>query len=173
MSQEQATASEPAELADLSLDEIADRYVARFRDRIPDWEAFPDALLEGNRRAQHRFIGTGGAGKIEDQTVIPPRAFTLSVMHIPPGQGNAEHTHEVEEVFFVLQGYITAIFADRDGNEVTRRLGPWDCAVAPPGVIHGFKNEGLEPAYVQVMLGRSQPDRVGYVDPEIAALYDQ
>ena len=28
-----------------------------------------------------------------------PRAFTLSIMFVPPGQGNASHRHEVEEVF--------------------------------------------------------------------------
>jgi len=32
----------PAEIAALSLEEIAERYIGRFRDKIPDWEAFED-----------------------------------------------------------------------------------------------------------------------------------
>jgi hypothetical protein len=42
----------PPEIAALSLDEIAERYIGRFRDKIPDWEAFEDAKIEGYRRAQ-------------------------------------------------------------------------------------------------------------------------
>src|SRR5436853_2971054 len=97
-----------AEVADLSLEEIAARYVARFRDRKADWAAFEDAKMEGFKRAQHRFIGAGGSGKHGDAAVIPPRGFTLSIMYVEPGQGNAAHTHEVEEAFLVLQGHLTA-----------------------------------------------------------------
>src|SRR5438552_10724985 len=98
----------PPEIAKLSLDEIAERYVARFRDRKADWAAFEDAKVEGYKRAQHRFIGAGASGKHGDVNAIPPRAFTLSIMYVEPGQCNAAHTHEVEEIFFVLQGYLTA-----------------------------------------------------------------
>ena len=106
----------PPEVASLSLDEIALKYVARFRDRKPDWAAFEDAKLEGFKRAQHRFIGAGGSAKHGDASVIPPRAFTLSIMYVEPGQGNAAHTHEVEEIFFVLQGYLTAFVQDEIGR---------------------------------------------------------
>ncbi|HEX7054848.1 MAG TPA: hypothetical protein VF211_13055 [Burkholderiales bacterium] len=53
----------PPELAGMPLEEIARRYVARFRDRKADWDAFADARIDGYRRAQHRFIGAGGSGK--------------------------------------------------------------------------------------------------------------
>ena len=43
-------------------DEPEKRYVARFSDRKPDWNAFEDAKIEGYKRAQHRFIGAGGSG---------------------------------------------------------------------------------------------------------------
>src|SRR5215469_12628858 len=106
----------PPEIAPLSLDEIAERYIGRFRDKKGDWEAFEDAKIDGYRRAQHRFIGAGGSGKHDDPTVIPPRAFTLSVMYVPPGQGNASHTHEVEEVFFVLDGLLDVFVEAEDGS---------------------------------------------------------
>lgn len=156
----------PPEIAGLTLEQIAERYTARFHDRIPDWDAFEDAKFEGYRRAQHRFIGAGGSGKHGDPNVIAPGAFTLSVMYVPPGQGNASHTHEVEEVFFVLKGYLTAFLEDEAGRRVNVKLGPWECISCPPGVIHGFVNEGPEPVYFQVMLGKKRPDLVGYTDPE-------
>ena len=157
----------PPEVAQLSLDEIAQKYVARFRDRKADWSAFEDAKVDGYRRAQHRFIGGGGSGKHADPNAIPPRGFTLSVMYVPPGQGNAAHTHEVEEVFFVLQGYLTVFFEDETGRRVDARLGPWECAACPPGVIHGYVNDSLEPVYFQVMLGKARPETMGYSDEEL------
>jgi len=157
----------PPDVAKLTLDEIADRYIGRFRDKVGDWAAFEDAKIEGFRRAQHRFIGAGGSGKHEDPSVIPARAFTLSIMFVPPGQGNAAHTHEVEEIFFVLRGYLTVFVEDEAGRRITRKLGPWECIACPPGVIHGYQNESLEPVYFQVMLGASRPEAMGYADDEL------
>jgi oxalate decarboxylase/phosphoglucose isomerase-like protein (cupin superfamily) len=159
----------PPEIAELSLGEVAERFTARFRDCTADWQAFEDAKIEGYRRAQHRFIGAGGSGKHGDASVIPPRAFTLSIMYVPPGQGNAAHTHEVEEIFFVLQGYLTAFVQDESGRRIDVKLGPWECIACPPGVIHGYVNESLEPVYFQVMLGTARPDLMGYTDPDLFA----
>ena len=155
----------PPEVAKLSLDEIAARYVRRYRDCVPDWEAFEDAKIDGYRRAQHRFIGGGGSGKHDDPHSIPQRGFTLSIMYVEPGEGNAAHTHEAEEVFFVLQGMLT-IFIEEEGTgrRVTTRLGPWECIACPPGVIHGYVNDSLEPVYFQVMLGKGRPETMGYAD---------
>ena len=157
----------PPELENASLDEIMSRYVARFRDRVPDWEAFEDAKTEGYKRAQHRFIGGGGSGKHSDPNAIPARAHTLSIMYVEPGQGNAPHTHEVEETFFVLQGILDVFIEDEAGNRRETRLGPWECIACPPGVIHGYDNKSLEPVWFQVMLGRGQPEAMGYADEEL------
>jgi mannose-6-phosphate isomerase-like protein (cupin superfamily) len=157
----------PPEIAALSLEDIAARYIGRFRDKVPDWNAFEDAKIEGYKRAQHRFIGAGGSGKHDDPTTIPPRGFTLSIVLVPPGQGNAAHTHEVEEVFFVLQGQLTVFLQDKGGRRIDRTLSPWECIACPPGVIHGFQNDTGEPVYMQVMLGRGRPDAMGYADDEL------
>jgi oxalate decarboxylase/phosphoglucose isomerase-like protein (cupin superfamily) len=157
----------PPELVEASLQDIADRYVARYRDRKPDWYAFEDAKVEGFRRAQHRFIGAGGSGKFDDKSVIPARGFTLSIMYVQPGQGNAAHTHEVEEVFFVLQGFLDVFVEDEGGERLWTRLGPWECVSCPPGVIHGYENRSLEPVYFQVMLGRAKPEVMGYTDDSL------
>jgi len=157
----------PPELETASLEEIMRTHIGRFGEKTPDWNAFEDAKIEGYRRAQHRFIGAGGSGKHSDPNVIPARAFTLSIMYVPPGQGNAPHTHEVEEVFFVLQGRLTVFVDDEDGRRASRILEPWECISCPPGVIHGYRNESPEPVYFQVMLGRAKPETMGYADDEL------
>ena len=150
-----------------SLDEMLRTHVARFTERRADWDAFADARVEGFKRAQHRFIGAGGSGKHGDPTVIPAGNFTLSIMYVPPGQGNAAHTHEVEEVFFVLQGFLDVFVEDEGGKRLTTRLGPWECISCPAGVIHGYQNDSLAPVYFQVMLGRGKPEAMGYADEEL------
>jgi len=157
----------PQEFVGVPLDEIMKRYTARFADRKADWAAFEDAKIEGFKRAQHRFIGAGGSGKHNDSAAIPAKNFTLSIMFVPPGQGNAAHTHEVEEVFFVLQGFLDVFVEDESGKRLTTRLGPWECISCPAGVIHGYQNDSLEPVYFQVMLGRGKPETMGYADEEL------
>lgn len=157
----------PKELEGVPLEEIMQRYVGRFKDKKPDWAAFEDAKIEGYKRAQHRFIGAGGSGKHNDPTVIPAGNFTLSIMYVEPGQGNAAHTHEVEECFFVLKGFLDVFVEDESGKRLTTRLGPWECISCPAGVIHGYENNSLEPVYFQVMLGRGRPETMGYADDEL------
>lgn len=102
----------PPELENVPLEEIADRFIGRFSEKKPDWAAFEDAKIEGYKRAQHRFIGAGGSGKHGGTDFIPARGFTLSIMYVEPGQGNAPHTHEVEEIFFVLDGFLDVFVED-------------------------------------------------------------
>lgn len=157
----------PPEIASLSIDQVMQKFTGRFRDKTGDWNAFEDAKIEGWKRAQHRFIGAGGSGKHDDPTVIPARGFTLSIMYVEPGQGNAAHTHEVEEVFFVLDGFLDVFVEDEKGRRLTTRLGKWECVACPPGVIHGYDNNSLEPVYFQVMLGRARPEAMGYADEKL------
>ena len=142
----------PPELVNAPLEDIMQKYVGRFREKKPDWAAFEDAKIEGYKRAQHRFIGAGGSGKHTDPTISPASNFTLSIMYVEPGQGNAAHTHEVEECFFVLQGFLDVFVEDESGKRLTTRLGPWECISCPAGVIHGYQNDSLGPVYFQVML---------------------
>lgn len=158
------------ELVDTPLEEIVERYIGRFADRMPDWSAFADARIPGFRRAQHRFIGNT-SGK-PDPKAIPAGSFTLSVMYVPAGEGNAAHTHEVEEIFFILQGHLVVFFEDEEGKHIEVGLGPWDCAACPAGVIHGYKNISTEPVFLQVMVGKRDPEFMGYSDPNLFANRD-
>ncbi len=152
------------ELADMTLEVMMERYTRAFKDIVPDWMAFVDSQIEGTRRAQYRFIGAGGSGKHDDPNAIPAGAFTLSVMFLPPGQGGNAHTHEVEEVFFVLKGVVTLFIEDEAGQRVSKRMGPWECISCPAGVPHGFINEGAEGAYLQTLIGSGRPGPVGFTD---------
>jgi len=166
MTVEESGGGESPKEGAMTVEELLNQQVVRFIDRVPDWDAFADARVEGYRRAQHRYIGVGASGK-QDTRVIPAEHFTLSVMFVPPGQGNAAHTHEVEEVFFVLEGKVRVFFQDVEGRRAERVLGRWDCVSCPAGVIHGLENVGLEPAYLQVMLGAPHPGLMGYSDPAL------
>ena len=163
----------PPELVDMPVEEIMKKFVGRYSEKRADWAAFEDAKIEGYKRAQHRFIGAGGSGKHDDPTVIPAKNFTLSIMFVPPGQGNAAHTHEVEEVFFILQGKVKVFFEDGAGQRVEAMLGQWDCVSCPANVIHGFTNVGLEPAYLQVMLGKARPELMTYTDGDLQSRRDE
>ena len=157
----------PPELRDASLEDIAKRYTKRFIDTDPDWNAYADASIEGFKRARHGYIGKGVSGRDFDPNIIPPRNLSFAVMFVNPGQGNAAHTHETEEIFFVLQGRLSVFLEDESGQRLWVRLNQWDCVACPPGVIHGYHNESHEPVYIMIMLGKGQPEFMGYADQNL------
>ena len=55
-------------------------------------------------------------------------------------------------------------FEDERGNRAEAVLGPRDCVSGPVNVVHGFQKVGLEPACMQVMLGKVKPDLMAYAD---------
>src|SRR5260221_9058642 len=71
----------PPEIAALSLDEIAERYIGRFRDKTPDWEAFEDAKIEGYRRSPHPLFLPRGSRQHPHHRNIPPPALPLCILH--------------------------------------------------------------------------------------------
>ena len=77
-------------------------------------------------------------------------------MLVEPDQGNAAHTHEVEEIFFVLKGCLTVFMEDEEtGRRVDRELNAWECAACPPGVVHGYINNTNEPVNHTYYSGQS------------------
>ncbi len=138
------------------LKEDMEHHLIRFADKTPDWEAFPDSTV--NRRAQFRYVGAGGGtpDRWELGDFVPSRNFTVSVVYVPPGGGGNLHAHKEEEVFFCLEGHITVSWA-RDGEIVEVGLGPKDMIMNPPGHLHGYRNNGVEGAYLMIMLGAGRP----------------
>src|SRR5215831_10903418 len=73
--------------AGASLAEWMTTRVARFSTRKYDWNAlkFQADYDPKFRRAQMRYIGTGGTGVSSDMNTIPSENFTFSTMVIPAG----------------------------------------------------------------------------------------
>lgn len=133
--------------------------VARFSTRKYDWNAlkFQADHDPKYRRAQMRYIGTGGTGVAADSSVIPSEHFTFSTMIIPAGHEGPPHLHvDVEEVFFVLRGKLKLVL-EKDGERYETILTERDVVSIPPGVYREEINVGDEDALMCVMLGAKMP----------------
>ncbi len=141
-----------------------DSRVARHSTRKYDWNAlkFQADYDPKYRRAQMRYVGTGGTGVKSDVNVVAAEHFTFSTMVIPAGHIGPMHIHtDVEEVFFVMRGKMKVILEKRhDDGKVERweaTLGDRDLISIPPGVYREEHNIGDEDALLCVMLGASKP----------------
>ncbi len=142
-----------------SLADWIETRIARYDTRRYDWDAlkFQADFDPKYRRAQMRYLGTGGTGVKDDSNAVPSEHFTFSTMVLPPGSEGPSHVHDdVEEVFFMLRGKIR-LTLERDGESFETELGERDLISVPPGVYRGLVNEGEEEALMCVMLGASRP----------------
>jgi len=133
--------------------------VARLSSRSYDWNAlkFQADFDPKYRRAQMRYIGSGGTGVGVDPNTVPAAHFTFSTMILPAGAEGPLHVHhDVEEVFFVLRGRVKLI-AQKDGERWEGMVGERDLISWPPGVYRGEINMGEEDALLCVLLGSAKP----------------
>jgi quercetin dioxygenase-like cupin family protein len=142
-----------------SLEATLERRIARHETRTYDWDAlkFQADYDRKYRRAQLRYIGTGGTGVAEDDNAVAAEHFTFSTMLLPAGCEGPLHVHsDVEEVFFMIRGSIR-LFFEKDGETWETRLGERDLCSVPAGVYRGLKNESDEDALMCVMIGTAKP----------------
>ncbi len=133
--------------------------VARYSTRSYDWDAlkFQADYDPRYRRAQMRYVGTGGTGVAHDANVVPAGHFTFSTMIMPAGAIGPLHLHtDVEEIFFVLRGKLK-VTCERDGETWETVLTDRDLISIPPGVYRSEENIGEEDALMCVMLGAAKP----------------
>lgn len=72
------------------------------------------------------------------RTADTPR-FNFAIIEIAAGRELDVHVHGAEDdAFYILEGELTFIFAD---GEVS--AGPGTFVLVPPGVEHGFRNDGV------------------------------
>lgn len=148
----------------VALKDIVEPRIARFATRRYDWDAlkFQADLDPKYRRAQMRYIGTGGTGVARDANAVPAEHFTFSTMVLPAGCEGPLHVHDdVEEVFFILKGRVK-LFFEKDGDRWDTELGERDLVSVPPGVYRGLLNDGQEEALMCVMLGANKPQTPTY-----------
>jgi quercetin dioxygenase-like cupin family protein len=142
-----------------SLEALMAKRTARHATRTYDWDAlkFQADLDPKYRRAQLRYIGTGGTGVASDDNAVAAEHFTFSTMLLPAGCEGPSHVHtDVEEVFFMIRGRIR-LFFERDGETWETELGERDLCSVPAGVYRGLRNDGDEDALMCVMLGAAKP----------------
>jgi len=142
-----------------SLAQWMESRVARFPTRRYDWDAlkFQADYDPKYRRAQMRYMGTGGTGVASDNNTVPAAHFTFSTMVIPAGHEGPSHIHyDVEEVFFVMRGMMKVV-CEKDGERWESVLRERDLISVPPGVYREEINIGDEDALMCVMLGSPKP----------------
>jgi mannose-6-phosphate isomerase-like protein (cupin superfamily) len=142
-----------------SFEQWMESRVARKSTRRYDWDAlkFQADFDPRYRRAQMRYVGTGGTGVAKDSNTVPSGHFTFSTMVSPAGHIGPSHIHyDVEEIFFVIRGAMRVI-CEKDGHRWEADLGERDLISVPPGVYREEQNIGDEDALMCVMLGTPKP----------------
>lgn len=159
----------------VDLDELIDSCIVSGDTRHEDWDtlAFQAKAGEQFRRAQIRYIGSGATGNHEgDGATLPAEHFTFSNMRLPVGGVGPEHTHhDVEEVFYVLEGHLEVTVHDtEDGRRtVSRELGYRDLIRVPAGVPRSLRNIGDTDALFCVVIGTRKPQLPSY--PETSPMH--
>ena len=149
---------------DQSLEDRITSRIARYETRTYDWDAlkFQADFAPKYKRAQMRYMGTGGTGLSSDENTVPSEHFTFSTMVLPPGSEGPMHVHvDVEEVFFMLRGKIR-LFLEQDGETWETEIFERDLVSVPPGIYRGLLNHGQEEALMCVMLGATKPQTPTY-----------
>ena len=74
------------------------------------------------------------------RTTDTPR-FNFGIIDIPPGRELEAHTHaEEDDSFYILEGEMTFVFGEEEA-----KAPPGTYVLVPPGVEHGFRNDGDVP----------------------------
>ncbi len=150
------------------LDGLIDSCIASRETRIEDWDTleFQTKAGEQFRRAQIRYIGSGATGNHDgDGKTLPSEGFTFSNMRLPAGGVGPEHTHhDVEEVFYILEGSVEVTVHDtEDGTkQASRVLGYRDLIRVPAGVPRSLRNVGDSDALFCVVIGTQKPQLPTY-----------
>ena len=74
------------------------------------------------------------------RTADTPR-FTFGIIEIAAGRVLEEHVHaEEDDAFYIVEGEMTFFFGTDEAL-----AGPGTFVLVPPGVLHGFRNDGEIP----------------------------
>jgi mannose-6-phosphate isomerase-like protein (cupin superfamily) len=151
------------------LEALIDSCIASADTRFEDWDTLGFQAQQGGdrfKRAQIRYIGSGATGDhSNDNRTLPSDHFTFSNMRLPVGAVGPEHTHhDVEEVFYVLEGKLEVAVHDvEDGHKkAVRTLGYRDLIRVPAGVPRSLTNVGDSDALFCVIIGTKKPQLPTY-----------
>jgi mannose-6-phosphate isomerase-like protein (cupin superfamily) len=86
---------------------------------------------EGHRVGNVEFLA---------RTADTPR-FTFGIIEIVPGRELEQHVHaDEDDAFYIVEGEMTFTFGER-----SVAAPPGTFVLVPPGVEHGFRNDGERP----------------------------
>jgi mannose-6-phosphate isomerase-like protein (cupin superfamily) len=86
---------------------------------------------EGHRVGNVEFLA---------RTADTPR-FNFGIIEIQPGRELEAHVHrEEDDAFYIVEGQMTFLFGDRQVS-----APPGTFVLVPPGIEHGFRNDGGSP----------------------------
>ena len=86
---------------------------------------------EGHRVGNVEFLA---------RTADTPR-FTFGIIEIAAGRELEPHVHEVEDdAFYIIEGEMTFFVGDEEAA-----APPGTFVLVPPGIEHGFRNDGSTP----------------------------
>lgn len=83
-----------------------------------------------------------------------------------PGQQVRRHSHDVEEVIFVVRGRMTASLGDE-----SHELAAGDALVAPAGVVHGFANPGPDDLEIAAAFPSASPETYWADEADLTGLH--
>jgi quercetin dioxygenase-like cupin family protein len=90
----------------------------------------------------HRLGLAGGIYTIKATGKDTGGAYAMVEMLVPPHNGPPPHTHSREmESFYIMEGSLSFWLGNQKFTAETGSL-----VIAPPGLPHGFQNEGETPA---------------------------
>ena len=94
------------------------------------------------------------------RTADTPR-FTFGIIEIAPGRVLESHVHRDEDdAFYIVAGEMTFMFGER-----SVAAPPGTFVLVPPGVEHGFRNDGAQPVRMLNIHAPAGFDRrIGLVD---------
>jgi mannose-6-phosphate isomerase-like protein (cupin superfamily) len=96
-------------------------------------------MMVQNLEAQAPFTTKDGSTirSILDSTNAPVQNQSLAEARVPAGGATQRHYHKrSEEFYFILEGV-----GDMEIDSETRRVGPGDCVLIPPGAPHTIRAE--------------------------------
>ena len=119
------------------------RHIVRCGERRPSWHA---------GFARSVYIGEGGA---------PPGKYRMDMIQLPRGVAVRGYTRSVEDVYFVMEGYITAGWEEA-GRVAEESLGPKDAIFNPSGRVHYFRNDAVSDATFMMLVGTAEAEDVRF-----------
>ena len=128
----------------------------------------PEHLLRIPQGEGEHFDVAGAKLTWKVKSDVTDGRFCFFEMVLLPGEMVPLHKHDVAEAFYVVAGTITFYKGQGAGSAFRSKAG--DVAVARPAGLHGFANEGDQPARV---LSIGTPEHQRFFDAVTAADRDQ